>query len=253
MPSHRTAAAFTAAALSLTALAACSSSAGAPNTAPTRSATSTATAAATAGAQNAGLTDSALLAAFKKAADNATAVHLKGTMKDGPDTIALDLQLNRTPNTAQGTIVAQGATIPIISVGGVDYFQFTDSVIKMAGADAVAPLIKDKWVSSGTQIGKGMDSGLRSLVSYDEFIGGITSAGSGDLAGSSAAGTRTYDGQTVAAYTDENGTEAYFAANGPAYLLAILDSSSSDGGVLTFDWNKPTTVTAPPDSQIYKG
>ena len=100
---------------------------------------------------------------------------------------------------------------------------------------------------------QGHGCGLQSLISYGDFIAGITSSGSGDLTGPSAAGTTTYNGQIVAVYKDDDGTEAYFAADGPAYLLAIVDSSSSGGGVPTFVWNRPTTVTAPPASQIYTG
>lgn len=243
------AAALAGAAFSLTVAVGCASSTVPPSAAPIGSTRSTATPAA----QNAGLTDSALLAAFKKAADSATAVHVKGTMKGGADTTSLDLQLNRVANTAQGTTGTQGATIPIISVGGVEYVQLTDSVIKLSGAETIAPLVRDTWVSSTSEVGKHMDADFKYLMSYGDFIAGITSSDSGDLTGPSAAGTATYDGQTVAVYEDDDGTEAYFAANGPAYLLAIVDSPSSGGGVLTFVWNRPTTVTAPPASQIYKG
>lgn len=245
----RPAAACAAAALSLFVFTGCASSTVPPSAAPTGSARSTTAPAAS----NAGLTDSALLAAFKKAADSATAVHVKGTTKEGAQTASLDLQLNRVANTAQGTIGTLGATIPVISVGGVDYFQLTDSVIKLSGAEAIAPLIRDKWVASDSEVGQGMDSDFKSLISYRGFIAEITSADSGGLTGSTAAGTTIYNGQTVAVYKGDDGTEAYFAANGPAYLLAITGSSSSQEGALTFVWNRPTTVTAPPASQIYKG
>jgi hypothetical protein len=251
----RQAATLSAAALGLVvALAGCSSSASTSNAASSGSATPAASAAASSGsAANAGLSDSALLTAFKTAANGATAVHVKGSLKDGTDTISLDLQLNKTAKTAQGTIGAQGATIPIISVGGVDYFQFTDSVIKMAGASSLGSAIKDKWVSSSSTIGQGMDSGFKTLVSYDDFIGSITADDSGSLTGSTPSGTTTYNGQTVAVYKADDGTVAYFAATGPAYLLEIQNASSSDAGALVFTWNQPTTVAAPPASQIYKG
>ena len=49
------------------------------------------------------------------------------------------------------------------------------------------------------------------------------------------------------------GSEAYFAASGPAYLLQSVNTSSSVAGTMTFTWNQPTTVTAPPASQTYTG
>ena len=245
----RPAAALAAAVLSLTLLAGCASSTVPPSAGSTGSVRSTTTPAA----PNAGLTHSALLDAFRKAAASATAVHVKGRMKAGTEITSLDLQLNRVANTAQGTIGTQGATFPVILVGGVQYVQFTDSVMKLSGADTIAPFVRDKWVASDSETGKAMDSDFTSLISYDGFIAGIASAGSGGLIGRTAAGTTTYNGQTVAVYKHDNGTEAYFAATGPAYLLAIVDSSSSGGGLLAFVWNRPTTVTAPPASQIYKG
>jgi hypothetical protein len=46
----------------------------------------------------------------------------------------------------------------------------------------------------------------------------------------------------------------YFAASGPAYLLEMVGHSTTNAsGTVTFTWNQPTTVTAPPASEIYSG
>jgi hypothetical protein len=247
-------AAVTAAALGLTALAGCSSSKSTPaGTAPVGSAPASAASPSAAAAQNAGLSDAALKAAFVKAADQATALHLKGATKDGTDTLQIDIQLNKTANTAEGTISMQGASFPVIAVNGVDYFQFTDSLIKLSGAGSAGPALKGKWVSSNSQYGKGLAGDLKPLFSYSGFISSFTAVDSGAFPDTTAAGTTTYNGQTVAVYKSSDGSTAYFAASGPAYLLDVINSSSTSAGALAFTWNQPTTVTAPPASQIFNG
>lgn len=245
---RRTAALSAATVLGLLAVAGCSSSANTGSPA-------TSAAASSAGAQNAGLTDQQLLTAFKAAAAQATAVRLKGTMKSGTDQVSLDLQLNKQDNSASGTITSNGATIPIISVGGTTYVKMTDSVLKMAGSipPSVAAALKDKWVSSKSAIGGSMTSSLSEFDSYDGFINGITSSSDGMIGGTTAAGTTTYNGQPAAVYKNTDGSVAYFAASGPAYLLEVQSAASTASGSLVFTWNQPTTVTAPPASQIYSG
>jgi hypothetical protein len=99
-----------------------------------------------------------------------------------------------------------------------------------------------------------MASGFKGFASYDAFISGMTS-GSGSIAvdNSTPAGTTSYNGQTVAVYKNADGSEAYFAASGPAYLLQAISTNATSAGTLTFTWNQPTTVTAPPASQTYNG
>lgn len=245
---RRTAALSAATVLGLLAVAGCSSSA---NTGTTASSTSS----SSSGAQNAGLTDQQLLTAFKSAAAQATAVRLKGTMKSGTDEVALDLQLNKQGDSASGSITSNGTTIPIISVGGTTYVKMTDSVLKTAGSipASVAAVLKDKWVSSKSSIGGSMAGGLAEFDSYDGFINGITSSSNGMVGGSTAAGTTMSNGQSVAVYKNTDGSIAYFAASGPAYLLEVQSAASTASGSLIFTWNQPTTVTAPPASQIYSG
>jgi hypothetical protein len=71
----------------------------------------------------------------------------------------------------------------------------------------------------------------------------------GDL---TAAGTTTYNGSTVAVYKSPDGSTAYFAASGPAYLEKVT-ATGSEPGTMTFVWNKPVTVTAPQSSEIFTG
>lgn len=227
-----------AAAVSLLAVAGCSGSAG--------------TASASATGSNAGLSGQQLVTAFKAAAAQATAVHVKGTMGSGATDVALDLQLNKKDDSGSGTMTMAGATIPFISVGGTTYVQMTDGVIKMAGnmPASAAAMLSGKWVSSKSSIGSSLSSQFGSMASYDAFVAKIYGDDGSITPGSTAAGTTTYNGQTVAVYKDTDGTVAYVAASGPAYLLQVRSDSSTTSGSLVFTWNQPTTVTPPPASQM---
>jgi hypothetical protein len=239
--------------VSLLAVAGCSSS-GAKGGAAADSGAASATA-SSAAAQNVGLTEQQLLDAFKKAAGQATAVHVKGAMDSGGQKVSLDLQLNKQGASASGTISDNGAVVPVIAVNDTTYVQMTDSVLKMAGniPASAAALLKDKWVSSKSSIGSGMAGQFGRFSSYDSFISSIVGSSDGLLAGTHAAGTTTYNGQSVAVYKDGDGSITYFAATGPAYLLEMQSGATSVSGTLDFTWNQPTTVTAPPASQIFTG
>ncbi|MGH6656084.1 MAG: hypothetical protein ACRDVE_12875, partial [Actinocrinis sp.] len=56
-----------------------------------------------AGGSNVGLSQAALITAVKAAADQATAVHVKGEFGSGSYKIDLDVQLNKKDATASGT------------------------------------------------------------------------------------------------------------------------------------------------------
>lgn len=245
-----------AAALGLAALAGCSSS---PATAPAADGASGTAAAASASpsaaAGNAGMTDSALRAAFTAAANGATAVHMKGSLVQNGQTISLDLQLNKD-DSSQGTIAIGTAQLPVKAVAGVDYVQFTSSFIqytaKQEGVSASAlAALANKWVSSNSSTGKSITTSFAQFMTFSAVVKSITDNSDGDKA--TAAGTTTLDGQTVALYGTTKGSKLYFATTGPAYLLREDDSGSQGTGTINLTWNEPTRVSAPPASEIYGG
>jgi hypothetical protein len=64
-----------------------------------------------------------------------------------------------------------------------------------------------------------------------------------------AKGTTTLNGQPVAVYTDSENAGIYFPATGFAYLIEITSGTNT----LTFTWNQPTKVAAPPSADIFGG
>jgi hypothetical protein len=162
--------------------------------------------------------------------------------------------------------------------------------LEAAGNPSITPevinLLQNKWVSSQTSLGKSLAAGFDGLLNYESFIttlatgGATTSApasgtqsgptspasptratsptGSAspssspavDLTDLTAAGTTTYNGETVAVYKSSNGSVAYFAASGPAYLKKVV-AKGSQPGTVTFTWNQPVAVTAPASPEIF--
>lgn len=225
---------------------------------------------------NVGLSDTKLLAAFKAAVASGTAVHVSGALSSSGSSTTLDLQLNKD-GSASGQIGEAGATIPVRVVNGVTYTELTAAFLNlMAASDksitaAEISTMQNQWVSSSdSTLGQSLASSFSGLVSYDTFTSTMekgnsassasasasaaasasasasstASSGGVDLTKMTADGTTTYNGATVAVYKDADGSTAYFAASGPAYLLKAT-STGSDGGTMTFTWNQPTTVVAP--------
>lgn len=239
------------------AVAGCSSAA----TAPAASDDTASAASSSAPAGNVGLSGNGILVNFRQAINEGTAVHVNGVLTSGGQTITLDLYLNKGAD-ASGSIGTSGATIPFRSVGGIDYFQFTDSVLKLAGVESnpqTVAALRNKWASSKSRVGGSLESSFNNFTSYDAFLGllsGNPIGGSNTgMAFAVASGTTTLNGQQVAMYTDSEDAAALFPVSGLAYLIEIRTSASGPTGVntLTFTWNQPTKVAAPPQADIYTG
>ena len=242
-------------------LAGCSSGSGSPATA-----SSTAF-------PNAGLSGSQLLTAFKSAVASGTAVHVVGSIDQSGTPISLDLNLNKG-GSSSGTVSQGAATVPIKVVDGVTYIQLTPALLKQEAASdpsvtaGVISLIENKWVSSQSSIGQSISSSFDGLTSYDAFLASIengaasasaTVAATGSASSApvtlgdvTPAGTTSYNGGTVAVYKSSDGSVAYFAASGPAYLEKVT-ATGSTSGTITFTWNQPVAVTAPSSSDIFSG
>lgn len=222
---------------------------------------------------NAGLSGSQLLTAFKSAVASATAVHVSGSISASGTPITLDLKLDKN-GTSSGGVTQGSASVPFKVVNGVTYIQLTPALLKQEAAGdpsisaGVINLIQNKWVSSQSSIGQSISSSFDGLTNYDAFLttienGGAAASATATASGSAnsapitltdltPAGTTSYNGGTVAVYKSSDGSTAYFAASGPAYLEKVT-ATGSTSGTITFTWNQPVTVTAPPSSDIFNG
>jgi hypothetical protein len=201
----------------------------------------------------AALDGSKVLSAVKESAQNASAVHVKGSMKDGDSgkSIAMDLQLNK--DSASGSITEQGTTIPLLLVNGVYYLQFTDGVLNMAGLSPSSPgsaLLRNKWVPSTSKLGMDMVEGFKELLNYDTFMKNVF----GEIdQGTVPTGSDTIDGVAVLSFKDDEGAAADVTAATPHYLVRLVGPPAEPGTIDFSGWNQPVRVSAPPQSALYSG
>lgn len=198
-----------------------------------------------------------VLSTTKAAATSASAVHIKGAFAEQGDKVALDLQLNKSDGSAQGTITEGGTTIPLILTDKVYYVQFTPDLMKTSGIDPtsdVGKLLSNKWVPSNSKVLSGSDmvSGLQPLTDYNSFIPTLFDQLKGDTPKQS--GTDNVNGSNAGVYTFSDGTTADVGASDPHYLLRLTEPASEGKGQLDFTgWNQPVAVSKPPAAQIYSG
>lgn len=219
---------------------------------------------------NAGLSGEQLLSAFRSAVATGTAVHVVGSISQPGTNLALDLHLDKS-GTSSGSVSQAGVAVPFRAVNGATYIQLTPALLKQEAATdpsitpGVISLVENKWVSSQSSIGKSIASSFNGLTDYNAFLATIESGGSSasaatgsassaplTLADLTADGTTSYNGGTVAVYKSADGSTAYFAASGPAYLEKVT-ATGSEPGTLALTWNEPVAVTAPPSSDIFTG
>jgi hypothetical protein len=215
---------------------------------PTNGTAAPAPAAASSSAAPAVLEASKVGTAVSEAAKQATSVHVSGSVSDA-GTVKLDLKLSK--DGASGTVDKDGVAVPVLRIKDKYYFRFTDSLIKEAGIPAsssVVPQLKDKWVPSTSQIGAGIGDAFKEFLDYTTFVDNTVGAlGTTTFSGGEKS---TVNGASVLKYTSSEGT-AYVAAEEPHYLLLL---QAAGKGTMNFsDWDKPVTVTEPPQSEIYSG
>jgi hypothetical protein len=198
---------------------------------------------------NAGLTQAQLLDHLKSALATATSVRMKGTIDDSGNSIGIDVQINKS-GTAQGTMSSNGAQIPLIAVNGTIYIQLTASYISTLKSALPAGVV-GKWIKEPT--GGSDAQSMSDLTNWNQLTAKWIAA-SGDTF--TYLDTATLDGRQVADYTDVSvvsGTKSTGVLSVPltgAALPIQVAEKSGVTGTAVYTWSQPTTVTAPPASEI---
>lgn len=243
------------------ALAACSSSS-TPSAAPSTPATAPSSAAASSAAatgggsgsgsgNNEGLGSAEVIARYQAALGAINAAHAKGTLIQGGQSTTIDIQVNKN-GTSSGTVSTGGTTIPFVGVGALGYIQYTASLETAAKIDpssVVGKALLNKWAASNTALGDTYNQAIAPMASWSSIT---------QLTGPSTdtytyQGTATVNGEQVAQYKDKSASAGVpdalvsFPVSGP--MLPVQMSAGGSGG-LSFVWNQPTTVTAPPSADL---
>jgi hypothetical protein len=190
--------------------------------------------------------------AVRTAFQNATAVHIHGTLSNQNGSLTLDLQLNRN-DTAAGTVNEGGATMPLRAVDGTYYLQFTPQLVSASTNPQVkqaAARLTGKWVTGTSSLASGIVDSLKGLLSYNGFLRNMFSQQSQVP---KATTTDTVAGVPVVVYEAGDGASVSVATASPHYLMRMTAPSDGSGQLDFTDWNKPVPVSAPAASDIYRG
>lgn len=216
------------------------------------------TTSAVSGQSNASLSQAQLLDHIKSGLASATAVHMKGTINQSGGSITIDMQVNKG-GSAKGTMSEGNAQIPLIAIGSTIYIQLTPSYINTlkasmgssSDAQLTAELVDGKWIKEAADSSDAQ--GISSMTDWSQLTQQWGTA-SGDTF--TYLSTTTLNGQQVAQYNDvstSSGTKDTSVLSLPATGAALpiqVAEKGSNGGAVTFTWSQPTTVTAPPSSEI---
>jgi hypothetical protein len=183
-----------------------------------------------------------ILSESKVAADNATSVHVSGSLKSGGAPVTLDLNLV-SGEGARGEISENGASFKLILVGNTAYISGSPAFYRSLGGSAAAQLLDGKWLKASASSGEFASFG--SLANMRELLD-TTLASHGTL---TKGATTSVNGQQAIALTDatKSGT-LYVATTGQPYPVRITKGGSESGKIDFEAWNKPVTITAPANS-----
>jgi hypothetical protein len=202
------------------------------------------------------VTPGALISEMVSACQNASGVHIKGSVTGSGGKVSMDLQLNKDGD-ASGLLNEQGRDMDIISTKGVVYVKLTAGVMQASGIDPSSvegQLLLNKWVASTSDVmpGGGLVSGAKSLLDYNTFFQGMTQQIPADAA--KAGRTDIVNGTPVQRYTFSDGSTFDIATSSPHYLMRLITVAKDGAGQVDFTgWNQPVAVSAPPAGDIYSG
>ncbi|HEY5194481.1 MAG TPA: hypothetical protein VIJ39_11510 [Solirubrobacteraceae bacterium] len=183
-----------------------------------------------------------ILSESKLAADNATSVHVSGSLNSGGAPVTLDLNLVSGVG-ARGELSENGASFKLILLGSTAYISGSPAFYRSLGGSAAAQLLDGKWLKASASSGEFASFG--SLANMRQLLD-TTLASHGVLA---KGATTVVNGQQAIALTGTSKSSTlYVATTGKPYPLQITKGGSESGKIDFDNWNKPVTITAPSNS-----
>lgn len=184
----------------------------------------------------------------RKAMSGLTTMHVAGTIKQGSDTIALDLSVSRS-GSCTGTIGVGDGSIELRSVGGRAWYKADLGFWKAevgAEAQSVAKAVGDRWVVLSGDLGS-----LRSFCRIDSLTGQMLDPkASVQSEGAAMVGSTP----TARLSLTESGVDsvAYVQAAEPHRVLRITRGSSDKAGQVDFSaFDAKFDVQAPAAKDVF--
>jgi hypothetical protein len=184
-----------------------------------------------------------ILATAVSAAQAAKSVHVAGTVRDGSQTIAIDLSIT-SGNGASGTVAEGDASFKLIEAGGAFYIQPNARFLaKVAHSGAAAQLLRGKWLKGSPT--DGSFQSFAQLTSIKSLMGSLTQ----DHGALTKGSTTTVNGVKALALHSSKGGTMYIATTGKPYPLQVSKASGSKVGKVTFSrYNQAFSISAPSNS-----
>lgn len=182
----------------------------------------------------------AALAKVKAAVADVHSVHVKGTINQSGQPLALEVVVG--PDSAEGSITVAGGTMDLRLVDGITYFRGDAKVFAAFGANAAqASVAAGRWIKdTGTS---GPAAGFAVFLNRKQlFDNALTPQGT-----VSTGGSATVNGQKALILIDNSsqGGKLYVASTGAALPLRIARTGDNGGRIDFTDYNADVNVVAP--------
>jgi hypothetical protein len=186
-------------------------------------------------------TPTQILAAAKTAADNASTVHVDGTVHDTGGLISLNLRLVNS-KVCVGRISTNGAGVSLVRVGDRLYLKADAEFLQQNGGSAAVGILAGRWFTVSTTV-RDFKS-LAPLTDLDLLVKTIL----GSHAKLELGAPTRIGGQPAIALVDStDGGTLYIAASGEPYPLE-LKGPKGQGAIRFEGWNAAVTVSPPRNS-----
>jgi hypothetical protein len=181
------------------------------------------------------------------ASKTVSSVHVVGSVTTGSQTINLNVRASNS-GRGTGTLSINGATVKIVRVGSLVYFN-ADAAFWTQNAGASAAAFAGLWVSApaSSSNGKSFAEFLATSTLFDQILSGSKLSQSTFTMGPNTA----IGSVAVYAITGTNKTSGssgviYIARSGKPYVVELDKTGTSGSGKLTFSaYNQPVHATAP--------
>jgi hypothetical protein len=174
----------------------------------------------------------------QKAALDASAVHVSGSVVSSGQPLTLDLQLTKGKG-GKGTITEGKLSFELVRVGSKAYIRGSDAFLRQVAGTAAAQLLHGRWLEGPATTGE-----LASLAPLTD-LEKLFAAALGSHGKLKNEGQTTYKGQKAVAIEDTTqGGTLYVAATGTPYPIAI-EGGHHKGAISFTDWNKSVAISAP--------
>lgn len=185
-----------------------------------------------------------ILSAAKKAADEASTVHVAGTVSAEGLSLELDLAMVQGEG-AKGKVSEGGLSFELVRIGNTAYISGSPSFYERFGGAEAAKLLKGKWLKAPAT--SGQFATLGSLTDLRQLLDPVFAERANLKKGS----ITKLDGHEVIALNDaRRGDTLYVATTGKPYPIEIKGGKGSTAsGTVTFSsWDTTVKLKAPAES-----